>query len=92
MELNYIGARSYLHAPVTLPVKERTCGLLLGGPQNRNGCDKVKKLYHLRNLFKILHFLDIGSQMAARLSALRAGRSLFPRNIFLLLVLIPVRD
>jgi hypothetical protein len=29
----------------------------------------------------------IGSQMAVRLSALRAGRSLLPRNIFLLLVL-----
>jgi hypothetical protein len=29
--------------------------------------------------------------MAVRLLALRTGRALFPRNIFLLLVLIPVR-
>jgi hypothetical protein len=43
-------------------------------------------------MLRIPHCLDIGSQMAVRLSALSTGRALLPSNIiFLLLMLISVR-
>jgi hypothetical protein len=38
----------------------------------------------------MLWIVKIGSQMAVKLSALSAGHSLLPRNIFLFLVLISV--
>jgi hypothetical protein len=41
---------------------------------------------------RIPHYLDNRLADGVRLSALRAGRALFPRNIFLLLVLISVRS